>query len=369
MQYHYVYKIINLNPTDERKYYIGVRTSTVKPEEDISYLGSSRHLREHISEIGECKFLKEILSVWDTRIEANEEEIRLHKILNVASNFEFYNKTNASSSGYCAFGCVTALDLRDNTSKQISREEFRKNDYYVHWTKDTVQAIDIRTGKSKRVTRKEFKEDKFLKHPTKGTVVVRDKKSNTTKSVSLKEFGENDDYVTCSTGQVSVIDTRDNSTKRVTREEFKKYEYYVRPNKGLVAVKDVRDGSNKLVSKEDYKQNEYFVMHSKGKITVKDIRHDKIKQVTVEEFKTCDYYIRTNARKIGVYRVDGSLLGISYGDFVKFCTVHRLTYKKFVESFKNAGCPVFQNASENTIMQLKRNSREFQIGWYAKILD
>ena len=35
-KYHYVYKITNTNPTDERKYYIGIRSSIVKPEEDTN---------------------------------------------------------------------------------------------------------------------------------------------------------------------------------------------------------------------------------------------------------------------------------------------------------------------------------------------
>ena len=35
--YNYVYKITNLKPKDQRKYYIGVRTSKYKPEKDVNY--------------------------------------------------------------------------------------------------------------------------------------------------------------------------------------------------------------------------------------------------------------------------------------------------------------------------------------------
>ncbi len=88
--YHYVYQITNNNPTDLRKFYIGVRSSNVSPEMDVDYMSSSVILRECI-QLSPESFSKTILSTWKTREEALLEEIRLHNLYNVSKNEEYYN--------------------------------------------------------------------------------------------------------------------------------------------------------------------------------------------------------------------------------------------------------------------------------------
>lgn len=116
--YHYVYKIINNNPTDERKYYIGVRTAKgCTPNEDTKYWGSSKYLKAAIDEIGLENFSKEILSTWETRKEAISEEIRLHEELDIVKNKEYYNKSKSKSTG---FSCVT---VENHFTTKMSEEE------------------------------------------------------------------------------------------------------------------------------------------------------------------------------------------------------------------------------------------------------
>jgi len=99
---HYVYKITNLNPTDERLYYIGVKSS-LDPDND-NYMGSSKYLDEAMKEIGSEHFKKEVLSTWETRKEAVQEEIRLHEYFDVARNKLFYNKAKQKSDGFDCYG-------------------------------------------------------------------------------------------------------------------------------------------------------------------------------------------------------------------------------------------------------------------------
>jgi hypothetical protein len=73
--YHYVYKITNLNPLGERKYYIGVRSSECDPEKDVNYWGSSLALKKEINERGNHLFKKDILGIFNTREKAFDEEI------------------------------------------------------------------------------------------------------------------------------------------------------------------------------------------------------------------------------------------------------------------------------------------------------
>lgn len=117
--YHYVYKIINNNPTDARKYYIGVRTTKgCLPQKDTKYWSSSKYLTEDIKVIGEEHFSKEILSVWKTRKEAVAEEIRLHNEFDVSKNPEFYNKSKQTTTGFDTGGAI----LENHWLKKLDAE-------------------------------------------------------------------------------------------------------------------------------------------------------------------------------------------------------------------------------------------------------
>lgn len=117
---HYVYKITNINPTDERLYYIGVRsTSKSSAELDTTYQSSSKYLKEAIKAIGSNNFKKEILSTWETRKIAVQEEIRLHNKFDVAKNPLFYNKAKQTSTGFDTSGTKQGT-LSEATKKKIS---------------------------------------------------------------------------------------------------------------------------------------------------------------------------------------------------------------------------------------------------------
>lgn len=97
--YHYTYKITLLEPTDERKYYIGVRTSKVLPELD-DYCGSCIPLNEWIKDHGKSKVKKEILANFFDRNSSIEHEIELHNEYDVAKNPEYWNRSKQTSSKF-----------------------------------------------------------------------------------------------------------------------------------------------------------------------------------------------------------------------------------------------------------------------------
>jgi len=125
-KFHYIYKITNIIKNDPRKYYIGVRSSSRLPEEDIKYQSSSKILIPLLNET----YTKEILSVWNSRKEAVEEEIRLHNKYNVDSNPLFYNQTTQTSTGFDGFSLTGELNPfygKTHSSKQKAKwKEFRK---------------------------------------------------------------------------------------------------------------------------------------------------------------------------------------------------------------------------------------------------
>lgn len=91
---YYTYLLINRN---NGMMYIGKRQSVCKPEEDTSYMGSSKYVPK-----AECD--KIILSCFDNHLDAVNEEIRLHQLYDVANNPLFYNKSKQTSTKFDTTG-------------------------------------------------------------------------------------------------------------------------------------------------------------------------------------------------------------------------------------------------------------------------
>ena len=122
-KYHYTYRIIHLI---SKKEYIGVRTCSINPEEDlgIKYFSSSTN-KEFMLEQKECpeNFEYKIISLHPTRSSALQEEIDLHAFFNVGINEKYYNKSKAVSTGFCMCG----IKMSEQTKEKIKR------------TKNTIQ--------------------------------------------------------------------------------------------------------------------------------------------------------------------------------------------------------------------------------------
>ena len=115
--YHYVYRITNKM---NNKSYIGVRTSKVKPSEDLGilYYSSSTDL----SFIDDQKnnphnFKYEIIAELNSRHEAIDLEIKLHDEFNVAVNELFYNRAKQSSTKFDTTGTTHSDETIDKMKK------------------------------------------------------------------------------------------------------------------------------------------------------------------------------------------------------------------------------------------------------------
>jgi len=225
---HYCYKITNLNPTDKRLYYIGVR-STLKsnPELDTNYRSSSNTLNKIIEKNGYANFKKEILSIWETRKLAVQEEIRLHNLFDVSRNPLFYNKAKQTSTGFDTSNRLAVIDIRDNTTKQVTIDEFNKYSFYKAVAKDFISVLDVRDNTTKRVSSEEFNKHDFYVSLTKNRVSVLDKRTGLTKSVDKEEFLNDDMLVSCIKNKVTVLDTRDNKRKLVPKVDYEKFDYFI----------------------------------------------------------------------------------------------------------------------------------------------
>lgn len=102
--YHYTYRITVKNPTDEKKYYVGVRSCNVYPTKDTLYFGSCKPFKKWQKEHGTNGLIKEILAIYSNRVNALEHEIRLHEYFNVAKNKLFWNRAKQVSTGFDTTG-------------------------------------------------------------------------------------------------------------------------------------------------------------------------------------------------------------------------------------------------------------------------
>lgn len=100
---HYTYEIKFENGMK----YIGVRSCKCNIEDD-AYTGSSKLIPNEL--YATCT--KTILETFNTRIEAQEDEIKRHAELDVARNSEYYNGVNAKSTGFSPIGLTKKVSAK-----------------------------------------------------------------------------------------------------------------------------------------------------------------------------------------------------------------------------------------------------------------
>lgn len=117
---HYVYLLISLA---EDKYYIGSRTCTGSPEDDL-YMGSSSIMTVEDKE--NCDKL--VLREFSTREEAINYEVRLHGQFNVKDNENFWNVANQTSTKFDTTGRVaSAVERQMRSESQLHRYKLKES--------------------------------------------------------------------------------------------------------------------------------------------------------------------------------------------------------------------------------------------------
>ena len=335
MNAHYVYKITNLNPVDDRQFYIGVRTApSGNPEEDTEYMGSSDHLKEAIGEQGLEFFSKEILSIWETRELAEQEEVRLHWEINVAKNPQFYNKVNARIGEFCPVDHVAAFDTIQGITTIVSKDEFYQNDNLVGIVKNKVTVRNKITGQTSQIPKDQLCENSIFEHVNKNKVLA--------------------------------IDTRSNKTVSITKEEFDSNNFYVGVGKNTITVFDKTTAKSKRVTKEEFDSNSNLVAVSKHSVTVIDLRDKSTKRVSLEDFKNCEYYIHPTAYKISIFDDNDNLVTTIYKDFIAHCKKMGYPEKWLRWSYMNDGQKIYQQEMTpgNKLQAERKGYLRFK-GWSA----
>lgn len=130
---HYVYLIEKRNALpNKEKYYIGVRSCEGKIGDD-KYMGSSKYLAEDMLINKESDYNKIILKRFNSRKQAMNYEIKLHKDFNVSSNHLFFNKVKQTTDGFsCGPGELNPFYGKRHT------EEYKEKQRELMKTKNCV---------------------------------------------------------------------------------------------------------------------------------------------------------------------------------------------------------------------------------------
>jgi hypothetical protein len=126
--YHYTYMIDVKNHTDERCRYIGVRSCSVKPDQDF-YFGSCRPFKKWQASNGTDGLVKTVLAWWPNREQALKHEILLHDIFDVGRSKEFWNQAKQKATGFDTTGVQISDDgklKRSVKTKGVPKSEEHK---------------------------------------------------------------------------------------------------------------------------------------------------------------------------------------------------------------------------------------------------
>lgn len=186
MKLSYTYMITELSTNMK---YIGVRSSN-EPLKDIGikYFSSSTDKSFIINQQeNKNNYSYKILEIFDERNDANNHEIELHKKYNVSINPQFYNKSNAISTGFDTTNRVTVIDI-DGKYISISKDDPRwinkelKSHLYekVSVRNMNGQCISVSINDIR------YKSGEY-KHINFGKVVVHDKNIDSYISVSVND--------------------------------------------------------------------------------------------------------------------------------------------------------------------------------------
>jgi len=120
---HYTYMITN---TVNNMKYIGVRSCKGEYCEDTVYMSSSKRVAEDIKELGVDKFEKELLATFDTRAEAELDEMNRLTEVDARNNEDYYNLVNGAE------GFTTQGLTKENSKLMRENSERNKLDWEMN---------------------------------------------------------------------------------------------------------------------------------------------------------------------------------------------------------------------------------------------
>lgn len=329
-KFHYVYLLENTKPIDERKYYIGVRSTDISPKND-NYFSSSKIIKKLIKENGNT-FTKKIIKEFNNRKDALAYEIFMHEKQKVSTNHFFYNLTKQTNLGFDTTGFIFINGVRLPISNYYLSDE---------------------------------------KYHTYGKITLKDKNNNKFYVSVNDDRYIKGELIGLSTG-LTPIRNDDGCYIIINKSDYNK-DIHKTSNHQKAPVVD-KDGNRFLIDINDerYLSGKVKSVH-KNKVICKD-NNNNIHYIDRDEFLEKKYVginkgningsQNPNAKLIKIYDENDNVKYICNGDFKKTCIENNLPFISLYKSFKNGGIKIYDTLRGKS-EAIKRNNTKF-IGWYAK---
>lgn len=299
--YHYVYRI-----TYKSKYYVGKRSSKLKPQQDIGLKYFTSGILHDEFKMHPNKFKIKIVRMFNSSTNVINFEIKYHARLNVGSHPKFYNRANQLSNGF------------DTTNHVVS------NKGYVHVNELNDNCWPISKGhttvkdKHGKCSRVSIDDPKYisgeLTHIAMGMTSAIDQNGNTVYITSNKYASGN--FITNRTNRVPVKDKYGNILDVATNDPRYLSGELVHVYHGLVSAKNIITGETRCVSKDEFINDPQLVGINAGKISGKNNPRAKITKV---------------------YDNNNELRYVANGNFKELCKTKKLPFAALSHSARNNG--------------------------------
>ena len=331
---HYVYLLINTKQYDEKKYYIGCRSCSCEPINDM-YYSSSKIIKKIIKEYGNF-FEKTILKEFKTRKEAILYEVLLHNKFYVDSNEEFYNIVKQTSSKFDTTGYIFINGVK------ISSYNYKLSDEKYH-SYNKISLKDVNNIRYYIDIDDPIRFEKGLSGLSSGTVPVLNEKTGKFHIINKSDY-DNKKHKSSNYNKVPVEDSEGNRFLAELSDERYISGELTSVHKNKVICKDANNNTF-YIDKEEFKQREYVGINKWN------INKEK----------------NPNAKTINIFNNNNEIEFNCNGDFKEICKKNNLPFISLARSYRNGGNKIY-HTKRGYNEALKKGNEKF-IGWYALVVD
>ncbi len=185
--YYYVYQITNIV---SGKFYIGKRTAKIEPHLDlgIKYFSTSSDKdfmldqKQHPE-----KFKYDVLSIWNTALEMNAEEIRLHELYNMCKRNPLSYNIKKAGVKFDVSGKAAYRNIETSETCSVSIGDPRIGTILVHVTKGKATYKNIETNENETVSTNDPRIGIILFGIHKGKAIYKNIETSENETVSTND--------------------------------------------------------------------------------------------------------------------------------------------------------------------------------------
>ena len=227
--YSYVYRITDLNPSDDRKYYVGKHfNKSDNIELGVTYFTSSK-IVSYLWKKYKNRFIYKIIKIFYDDLEAIKFESKYHKRLNVQNNKNFYNVQNQTNTAhYERSNKVYIKDIINKISYTIDCDVFYANkNIYQTPHKNKILAISPQNNSKTILVDKDIFYKNHMKGVNYNKLYVKNLLTGDKETISKDTYQKNKNKYYHILQKISVYDVKNKCYTIIDKNLFDGERYVV----------------------------------------------------------------------------------------------------------------------------------------------